>query len=100
MEKIEGKKDHFMIRVSKTDIEIRRIKDKDDDDDADVNELINFIVGSENRPEYTWQYFNEIRGEWDYLFVKTSGIYNQYTQENLELQYQREHKLKRILNTN
>lgn len=41
MEKIEGKKDHFMIRVSKTDIEIRRIKDE------------------ENRPEYTWQYFNE-----------------------------------------
>jgi hypothetical protein len=77
MEKIEGKKDHFMIKVSKTDVEIRRIKDVEDDD-----ELIKIIIGSENKPGYIWQFFNEITGDWQYLFVKR---YNQYTQDKFIL---------------
>jgi hypothetical protein len=88
MEKIKGKKDLFMIKVSQTEIEIRRVKGTEKH------------ILKENDSEYIWQYFNEIKGEWDYLLTKRSGSYNQYSQENLELQYQREHKFKRILKTN
>jgi hypothetical protein len=99
MEKIKGKKDHFMIKVSQTEIEIRRI---DENSYSEINNMVSKIMGSikSDQPKYLWQYYNKLNDEWDEIYVYNSGQYKQYSPENLELRYQREQKFKRILKTN